>query len=1009
MTPEPIFFGPEERPLFGWLHRPPPERARGAGLVICNPFGNEALCAHRTLRRLAARAAEAGLAVLRFDYDGTGDSDGHAFEPERLAAWIRSIHSAADTLKQAGGVSRLYIAGFRLGATLAALACADRRDVSGLVAIVPVVNGGSYVRELRMLQRAIEARRDVLHQDDANFLESAGFLLTAATQASMKGIDLTRLPGAPCGHVLILDRAEMPIDLALVPALRALGSVVDRVSVRGHTEMMLDPHESVVPGEILSAVLKWVTVRERAAASAADASAMVAPTPPATRRTVTLAPPAVADPATGSDPQVPIEETLTPFGGDARLFGVLSAPAAAPGAALSASAVLLLNAGAVHHVGPNRLYVALARHLARLGHTVLRMDIAGIGDSPPRPGEAENLVYSHTALQDVRDGIDFLRRERGASDVRVVGLCSGAYYAFKGAVARLPLDGAVIVNPLTFFWKDGMSLAYPQHRIAADIMRYRTNALSLASWRKLVSGRVDLRQLSQVLGQRLSSALASPLRAVARALGRPYPDDLPTELRQAAGAGIGMQFVFSDGDPGSGLLRQGGGRSVPRMLARRELTIDVIPAADHTFTDLRTRAALIEMLTRKLHAPARAGQSPPTALAGAAPGPAVPAVVVGGDLNGLGVVRSLAHGRMPIYVLDPDRDCPAARSRHCKLVPVPALEGPGLIEALKALAARLGDRPVLILTSAECVATISAQRGEIEPLYRISLPPANVVKVLTDRALFQAFAEREGLEVPRSLNISAATDLAALEELTPPLVIKPAHKTPAPAASAGRTVRAQTIEEAQATAAAMLTTAAHLMAQEWIDGPDTEIYFTLFTCDARGHLAGLFAGRTLVRDPPATGSVVVCVAAPEVANELVRQTRQFTARVGYQGLGSLTFKRDAHTGRFLMLEPTVGRTDRQEEIATLCGVNIPLITYETELGRMPRLVNYTESGRIAWRASRGYRVLPECFHPATHIVDGYFRWDDPLPAVFHYGYQRSQRAARRKSPTARPPAVTPYS
>jgi D-aspartate ligase len=722
---------------------------------------------------------------------------------------------------------------------------------------------------------------------------------------------------------------------------------------------------------------------------------MVAPTPPATRRTVTLAPPAVADPAAGSGAQVPIQETLTPFGGDARLFGVLSAPAAAPGAAPSASAVLLLNAGAVHHVGPNRLYVALARHLARLGHTVLRMDIAGIGDSPPRPGETENLVYSHTALQDVRDGIDFLRRERGAGDVRVVGLCSGAYYAFKGAVARLPLDGAVIVNPLTFFWKDGMPLAYPKHRIAADIMRYRTNVLSLASWRKLVSGRVDLRGLSQVLVQHLSSALASPLHDVARALGRPYPDDLPTELRQAAGAGIGMQFVFSEGDPGPGLLRQGGGRSVRRMLARRELTIDVIPAADHTFTDLRTRAALIELLTRKLQAPARAGQSPPTALAGAAPGPAVPAVVVGGDLNGLGVVRSLAHGRMPVYVLDPDRDCPAARSRHGKFVPVPALEGPGLIVALKALAARLDDRPVLILASAECVATISAQRGEIEPLYRISLPPANVVKVLTDRALFQAFAEREGLEVPRTVSISAATDLAALEELTPPLVIKPAHRT---AASAGRTVRAQTIEEAQAAGAAMLTSATRLMVQEWIDGPDTEIYFTLFTCDARGHLAGLFAGRTLVRDPPATGSAVVCVAAPEVANELARQTRHFAARVGYQGLGSLTFKRDAHTGRFLMLEPTVGRTDRQEEIATLCGVNIPLITYETELGRMPRLISYTESGRIAWRASRGYRDLPDCFHPATRIIDGYFRWDDPLPALFHYYERARQRSPARSRP-----------
>jgi predicted alpha/beta hydrolase len=79
VSPEPMFFGPEGRPLFGWLYRPPPERALGAGLVICNPFGNEALCAHRTIRHLSARAAGAGFAVLRFDYDGTGDSTGHSF------------------------------------------------------------------------------------------------------------------------------------------------------------------------------------------------------------------------------------------------------------------------------------------------------------------------------------------------------------------------------------------------------------------------------------------------------------------------------------------------------------------------------------------------------------------------------------------------------------------------------------------------------------------------------------------------------------------------------------------------------------------------------------------------------------------------------------------------------------------------------------------------------------------------------------------------------------------
>jgi predicted alpha/beta hydrolase len=606
VSPEPVFFGPAERALFGWLHRPPPGRAPGAGLLICNPFGNEALCAHRTIRHLSARAAAAGFAVLRFDYDGTGDSAGHSFEAQRLAAWIASIHSAADTLKEAAGVGRLYVAGLRLGAALAALACLERRDVRGLVAIAPVVNGGAYLRELRLLQRAIGARRDVLHREDANFLESAGFLLTAQTQASLKEINLTHLPHAPCEQVLILDRAEMPVDLALVPALRKRGAAVDHVAVRGYTEMMLDPHENVVPEQILAAALRWLENQERSIVPAAGAAMPSAGAPAnTTRHSVTLAPSAVTDLATGSSPPVAVEEALVQFGGQAQLFGVLSTPAGSHAPPDTASAVLLLNAGAVHHVGPNRLHVALARHLARFGHTVLRMDIAGIGDSDPRAGEPENVVYSHTALQDVRNGVDFLRRDRGARHVRVLGLCSGAYYAFKAAVARLPLDDALIVNPLTFFWKDGMSLAYPQHRVATDIMRYRTSSFSIASWSKLVSGQVDLRQLSGVLWQHLRAALAKPLRAAARAAGHPFPDDLPTELKQAAAADIGLHFVFSDGDPGFELLRQAGSRSLRQLRADAALSVAVIPGADHTFTDLDARARLVQVVTQAIRAPVR--------------------------------------------------------------------------------------------------------------------------------------------------------------------------------------------------------------------------------------------------------------------------------------------------------------------------------------------------------------------------------------------------------------------
>jgi len=621
---EALWFGPLARPVFGWLHRPARETAATAGIVICNPFGNEALCAHRSIRHLARSAAAAGFASLRFDYDGTGDSAGHCFEPQRLAAWLASVNGAIDSMRELTGVERVYLAGFRLGATIAALACHERRDLSGLIAIAPVVNGGAYVRELRLLQRAMDARREVTSPERAGYLESAGFLMSTETQAELRGIDLNRLSAAPCERILVLDRAEMPIDLALVPAWRARGATVERRVVHGYTEMMLDPHESVVPEELLAAALQWLRAQESAASGAGAAASAVSAAPASggrsTRVRATLAAPAVPDPVTAPDAGDVVEETLLQLGGDAPLFGVLTTPAAPRAAAAgNPSTVVLLNAGAVHHVGPNRIHVTLARHLARLGHSVLRLDIAGIGDSDPRPGEAENDVYAPAALRDLRSALEFLHRQGGARDVRVIGLCSGAYHAFKGSVQGLPLAAVVAVNPLTFFWKEGMSLKYPEHRVAADVLRYRTKVVSGPAWRKLIAGDVDLMGVARVVWQRLGSTLNNGVRTVTRLLGKPHAEDLPTELQRAAAA-TQLHFVFSAGDPGMELLRHGAGFTERRLRARGRLLVTTVAGADHTFTDLSTRRALIAVLTEALRVPVRPRPEEPEAPASAAPG-----------------------------------------------------------------------------------------------------------------------------------------------------------------------------------------------------------------------------------------------------------------------------------------------------------------------------------------------------------------------------------------------------
>ena len=92
--PAPLAFGGPDHPLFGFYHPPSSALSRDVGVVLCNPLGHEAMCAHRTYRHLAERFAASGVAALRFDYHGTGDSSGDPEEPERVAAWLKGINAA---------------------------------------------------------------------------------------------------------------------------------------------------------------------------------------------------------------------------------------------------------------------------------------------------------------------------------------------------------------------------------------------------------------------------------------------------------------------------------------------------------------------------------------------------------------------------------------------------------------------------------------------------------------------------------------------------------------------------------------------------------------------------------------------------------------------------------------------------------------------------------------------------------------------------------------------------
>jgi len=173
----PFYFSSESRRLFAWLHRPERQAGSDVGLVLCAPFGYEAICAHRSLRSFAEQASKLGIPAIRFDYGGTGDSEDLAPEADQLEAWVKDIQAAAEQLRRRTGVTRIALVGIRLGALLAALA-STTVYADALIMIAPVLTGRRYLSEIRTTQLAASMARnaeaDAGLRPEASTKKSAG-------------------------------------------------------------------------------------------------------------------------------------------------------------------------------------------------------------------------------------------------------------------------------------------------------------------------------------------------------------------------------------------------------------------------------------------------------------------------------------------------------------------------------------------------------------------------------------------------------------------------------------------------------------------------------------------------------------------------------------------------------------------------------------------------------------------------------------------------------------------
>jgi exosortase A-associated hydrolase 2 len=207
----PLFFGDSRAPLFGVYHPPRARPGRQTGVVLCYPFGQEYMRAHRAFRQLAMLLTRAGHHVLRFDYFGTGDSAGEA-DAADLDRWTEDVTMAREELRDMTGCHDVSLVGLRLGAVMASRSASQAAGVRTVVLWDPVVDGAGYVRSLLKLADAT-ATVDSDRADSATpTIGVNGFPLTGRLRSELARIRLADEPPPRSTLALIVSERRADYD-----------------------------------------------------------------------------------------------------------------------------------------------------------------------------------------------------------------------------------------------------------------------------------------------------------------------------------------------------------------------------------------------------------------------------------------------------------------------------------------------------------------------------------------------------------------------------------------------------------------------------------------------------------------------------------------------------------------------------------------------------------------------------------------------------------------------------
>jgi hypothetical protein len=263
---------------------------------------------------------------------------------------------------------------------------------------------------------------------------------------------------------------------------------------------------------------------------------------------------------------------------------------------------ILLNAGLIHKIGPNRLYKKLAGLYSENGFNAFRFDFSGMGDSE----YSNKKVSSDEAYFDeISMAMRWIQENKGVDKFLLSGICSGARLAFLVSLEDSRVVGLSLIDGV-YADENLMKKIGRQAEQNTTIRYYKKNMFSLSRWMKLLSGKskfFKLKNISTKIKQ-VGSLVILKIVTVKKLKNNGDSSQVPLSnvlyakpWEMLVDRGVKVQLIFCEGGSAIDIYNLSLAKQLSKYKESGELQTILVKDADHTFTPIWSQNHLLELTT----------------------------------------------------------------------------------------------------------------------------------------------------------------------------------------------------------------------------------------------------------------------------------------------------------------------------------------------------------------------------------------------------------------------------